>query len=255
MSDRDILKSTLTATPECLAPQQLEALLDGKQSHPHLAGCPRCQAELSMLKAFQSSAPLPDEGAAVAWISSHLDRQLASIKNPVRSRARVAIQNLSQQSWLSGIFGQGAFRWALPITAVAAVAIVGALLLQPAKAPELQANAGGKPVIYRSQEVALVSPVGALQQVPRQLEWQSFSGAANYKVAVMEVDETRLWAAETAETSVALPAAVRGKMLPGKPILWQVTALDGQGRALGTSQVERFSAPREHSSEKDQPSR
>jgi hypothetical protein len=255
MSDRDILKSTLAATPECLTLAQLETLLDGKQSHPHLAGCPRCQAELAMLKSFQSSAPLPDEGAAVAWISSHLDRQLESIKNPVRSRARATVQSLGQQSWLSRVFGQGGFSWALPMTAAAAVVIVGALLWQPPKAPELEANSGGKPVIYRSQEVAVFGPLGELQQVPQQLHWQAFSGAVTYKVAVMEVDQTRLWAADTRETSVAIPASIRAKMLPGKPILWQVTALDGQGRVLSTSQIQRFSAPREHSSEKDQPSR
>jgi hypothetical protein len=254
MSDRDILKSTLAASPECLTPEQLEALVDGK-AHRHLASCPRCQAELALLKSFESGKPLPDEGAAVAWISSQLDRQLDSIKHPVRSRARAAIQNAEPQSWLQRILGQGRFRWALPITAVAAVAIVGTLFLQPPKAPQLQANSGGQPVIYRSQEVAVVGPVGELQQVPQQLQWQAFSGVATYKVAVMEVDQTRLWAADTRETSVAIPASIRAKMLPGKPILWQVTAVDGQGRVLGTSQIQRFAAPREHSPEKVQPSR
>lgn len=254
MSDRDILKSTLAATPECLAPEQLEALVDGRKTHPHLAGCPRCQAELAMLKSFESGTPLPDEGAAVAWISSRLDRQLDSIKHPIRSRARAAVQTLEPQSWLTRIFGQGGFRWALPITAVAAIAIVSALLLQPPKPPQLQANAGGKPAIYRSQEVTVVGPAGELQQVPQQLQWQAFSGAETYKVEITEIDQTRLWAVDTRETSVEIPASIRAKMLPGKPILWQVTAVDGQGRVLGTSQIQRFAAPREHSSEKAQPS-
>ncbi len=252
MSDRNILKATFAATSECLAPEQLEALVDGQKAHPHLASCPRCQAELAMLKAFESGSPLPDEGAAVAWISSQLDRQLDSIKHPIRSRARAAVQILEPQSWLSRIFGQGGFRWALPVTAMAAVAIVSALVLQPPKPPELQANAGGKPAIYRSQEVAVIGPVGELQPVPQRLQWQAFSGAETYKVEVMEVDQTRLWAADTRETSVAIPTSLRVKMLPGKPILWQVTAVDGQGRVLGTSQIQRFSAPRARSSEKPQ---
>src|SRR6267142_220530 len=106
MADRDIWKSALSGTPECLRPEQLEALLDGKQSNPHLAACPRCQAELAMLKSFESGAPLPDEGAAVAWISSHLDRQLESIKNPSRARAQGAVQNRNAQgSWLVRVLG------------------------------------------------------------------------------------------------------------------------------------------------------
>jgi hypothetical protein len=255
MSDRDILKSTLTTTPECLAPEQLEALMDGKNAHPHLAHCTRCQAELALLKSFESSAPLTGEGAAVAWISSQLDRNLDSIKHPVRSRARAAVERLQPQGWLNRILGQGGFRWVLPVGAVAAVAIVSALLLQSPKQPELQANKGGNPVVYRSQEVVLIGPVGEVQQVPQQLVWQTFSGAETYKVEVMEIDQTRLWAADARVPSVTIPASLRAKMLPGKPILWQVTALDGQGQVLGTSQIQRFSIPREHSSEKDQLSR
>jgi hypothetical protein len=255
MSDREILKSSFAATPECLAPEQLEGMLDGKSTHLHLASCPRCQAELAMLKSFESAAPLPGEGAAVAWISSRLDRQLDTIKHPVRSRARAAVQSLEPRSWMSRIFGQGGFRWALPVAAVAAIAIASAVLLQPAKPPQLQANAGNNPVVYRSQEVAVVSPVGEVQKVPQQLVWQAFSGAAMYKVVIMEIDQTPLWTGDVKESSAVIPDSVRAKMLPGKPILWLVTALDGQGQTLATSQIERFSTPREHSSEIDQKSR
>jgi len=255
MSDRDILKATFAATAECLAPEQLEALVDGKETHPHLANCPRCQAELAMLKSFESGSPLPDEGAAVAWISSQLDRQLDSIKHPVRSRARAAAQILEPQSWLSRIFGQGAWRWAVPATALVAAAIMAAIFLQPPQEPSLQANAGRQPAIYRSQEIQVVSPVGDVQQVPSELQWRAFPGTGVYKVVVMEVDNSQLWSAETNESSVKIPASIRARMLPGKPILWQVTAVDEQGRVLGTSQIQRFASPREHSSEKSQPSR
>ena len=121
MAYRDVLKSTFAATPECLSPEQLEALLDGKQSHSHLTNCPRCQAELALLKTFESGSPLPDEGAAVAWISSHLDRQLDSIKNPSGVRARAAIQNLETHgSWMTRVFSMKGFRWAAPALVVSA---------------------------------------------------------------------------------------------------------------------------------------
>ena len=251
MADRDILKSSFVVTPECLTPAQLETLADGKKTHPHLAGCPRCQAELAMLKSFESVTPLRDEGAAVAWISSHLDRQLESIKNP--SRTRGAVQNREVgDSWLAWTLGIRGWRWALPATVVAAAVVVGVILLRPPKEPDLQANAGRHPAVYRSQEIQVVSPVGDVQQVPRRLQWQAFPGTELYKVGVMEVDNSPLWSAETKETSVEIPASLRAKMLPGKPILWQVTAVDAQGRVLGTSQIQRFSSPREHSSEKPQ---
>ena len=254
MNDHDILKSSLSATPECLTPEQLETLLDGKHSHPHLAECPRCQAELAMLKSFESGAPLPEEGAAVAWISSHLDRNLANIKNPSRARGlRSGVQNPAPEgSWMAKVFNLGGWRWALPATALVAAAIMTAILLRPPQEPELQANAGNPNVVYRSQEVQVVGPVGNVQQAPRDLQWQAFPGTVAYKLTVMEVDNTVLWSAQTSGISIEIPASLRAKMLPGKPILWQVTAVDSQGRVLGTSQIQRFSPPRERSSQETQ---
>jgi hypothetical protein len=257
MSYRDVLKSTLSTTPECLAPEQLEALLDGNRSHPHLAQCPRCQAELAMLKSFEFGAPLPDEGAAVAWIGSHLERQLENIKNPSRGGLlRPATQRLEAPvPWLARIFGLGGMRWVLPATAVAAIAIASAILLRPAKAPELQADAARQSAVYRSQEVQLVSPIGDAEQIPRELRWQMLAGAATYRIVVMEVDHSALWTSETKENSVELPASPRAKMLPGKPILWQVTALDAQARVVGTSQVQKFVCSGDHASKNPSPSR
>jgi hypothetical protein len=80
------------------------------------------------------------------------------------------------------------------------------------------------------------------------LGWQTFAGAASYRVVVMEVDHSALWTSETKEISVELPASLRAKMLPGKPILWQVTALDAQGGVLVASQVQKFVCPDDHSS-------
>ena len=242
MSDRDILKSTLSTSSECLAPEQLEMLLDGKQSHPHLADCPRCQAELAMLKSFEFGSPLPDEGAAVAWIGSHLERHLYEIKHPSRGGLlRPATQRLeSPVSWLARIFGVGGMRWVLPAAAVAAVAIASAILLRPAREPQLQANISKQTAVYRSQEIQVVSPIGDVPQVPRELNWQTFAGAASYRIVVMEIDRSALWSSETKQSSVELPASLRAKMLPGKPILWQVTALDAQARILASSQVQKF---------------
>jgi len=259
MADRDILKSSFAVTQECLTPEQLETLAEGKGIHPHLAACPRCQAELAMLKSFESGSPLPDEGAAVVWISSHLDRQLESIKNPSHTRARAATQNLemqesTQESWLMRTFGIKGWRWPLPATAVAVAVIVGVILLRPPKEPDLQANAGGQPAIYRSQEIQLVSPVGDVPQIPRSLQWQPFPGAGSYRVVVMEVDNSPLWSAETREVTIEIPPSVRVKMLPGKPILWQVSAMDERGRILGSSQIQRFATPRQQSSQEPQPS-
>jgi hypothetical protein len=118
------------------------------------------------------------------------------------------------------------------------------ILLRPAKEPELHANLGSGPAVYRSQQVEIVSPVGELASAPNSLHWKGFPGAVEYKVEIMEVDHAPLWAAKTNDTSFTIPNATRAKMLPGKPVLWQVTALDSQGRTLAVSQLQRFSVAR-----------
>jgi hypothetical protein len=243
MSNRDILKSALAPTSACLAPEQLEALLDGKTSNSHLADCPRCQAELSMLKSFESATPLHNEGAAVAWISANLERKIENIKSPARGRSAKA-----RGSWTAEIFGLRGMRWVLPAAALAVVAIAGVLMLRSSHEPELQANNNGQPAIYRSQEVEVVGPMGELRSVPVELRWHAFAGAESYKVVLMEIDKSPLWLYETKEVTAAIPVSLRAKMLPGKPILWQVTALDVQGQILGASQIQRFVSPNEHSS-------
>lgn len=246
MADQDILKSSLGKTPQCLTPGQLEALVDGKQTNVHLDGCPRCQAELALLKTFESAEPLADEGAAVGWISAHLARQQQNIKHP---RAGSAVRRAQPAvSWWPRAFAFRPWQWAIPLTAAVAV-VAGVLLLRAPKEPQLQARAGGKSAIYRSQEVQLVAPIGALPQVPTTLKWQAFPRAKDYKVSIMEVDHSPLWARDTKEISLEIPAPVRAKMLPGKTLLWQVTAADENGRTLASSQIQRFVLQRESSSQ------
>ena len=244
--DRQILKSALRSSPECLPVEQLETLTrSDAQIPPHVAQCPRCQAELQMLKSFESADPLPDEGAAVAWISSHIERRMDEIKHPPLVRGRKsAIQNGVQTSWMRRLFGSGKMAFAIPALAVLAVAIVGIALLRTPKEPELRADAGSHDTVYRSGEVQLVGPIGDLEQLPTKLQWKAFPSATTYRVALMEIDRVPIWEIKNNDTSVTIPSAVKGKMLPGKPFLWQVSALDASGRVLATSQVQKFVVPR-----------
>jgi hypothetical protein len=56
----------------------------------------------------------------------------------------------------------------------------------------------------------------------------------------MEVDHAELWSAETRDATIALPAALRGRIVPGKPLLWEVVAKDAAGRAVAWSGKQRF---------------
>jgi hypothetical protein len=56
----------------------------------------------------------------------------------------------------------------------------------------------------------------------------------------MEVDQSQLWSAEAFDAAVALPEALRARIVPGKPLLWEVVAKDAAGRAVAWSGKQRF---------------
>ena len=246
MLNRSTLNEALRPQPGCLTPEELEKCAQNPTGeHPHLAQCSRCQAELALLKSFESSEPIAGEGAAVAWISARMERQFDQIKNPGRAGPVRASQE--EISWFSRVFGRGSARWLVPAAAVLVVAMATFLLEHRSQEPQLRADAGNGPVVYRSQEVEVKGPVGEVNEAPKILEWKIFPGSVEYKVSIMEVDEIPLWTGQTRDLILTIPTAVRAKMLPGKPVLWRVTALDSRGRVLAVSQIQRFSVQRKSS--------
>lgn len=235
MSAPDRLKIALAATPECLSLKQLEDLAANPvPNHPHVSQCVRCQAEVALLKQFEADEPLPDEGAAVAWINARLESRLSEIKSEARQSPFRA------GSWLHRLLPQQRLWKFVPVAAAMAIAIGAAILLYPKKEPDLRAGLDTSAPVFRSQEVELLGASGAVSQTPTTLEWKAFPGASRYKVSIMEVDHSVLWDVETSTTSVTIPQATRDKMLASKPILWQVVALDLQGKVLASSQSHRF---------------
>src|SRR5262252_6055532 len=247
MTDKKILKAALASTPDCLSAEQLEAITAEQSSqHPHLSSCARCQAELALLRSFESNQPLADEGAAVGWISSQLERRREEIRKPVGERRAASIDQ-DRPSWWERMFGGGRLGLAIPAVALVAVAVAGIFLLRSPHQPELQANLGSQPTVYRSQELRVTSPVGELDQLPSSFEWVADPSAAKYKIEVMEVDQNPLWTGESSANVIAVPPSLRAKIMPGKPILWRVTAVNARGEAVSASQIQRFELSRKRS--------
>ena len=241
MLNRSTLNQALKAKAGCLTDGELEKLIENPLlTNSHLVECPRCQSELALLKSFESSEPLAGEGAAVSWISSRLEKNLNQIKNPGLSRAAAP----SAMSWFSRLFERGSIRWLVPASAALLVAVTSFLWLHRSQEPQLRAEAGNGPVVFRSEEVATIAPTGELSQVPQELRWKPVASAAQYQASIMEVDEVPLWTGKTHDQFLTIPEIIRGKILPAKTVLWRVTALDNQGRVLAVSQMQRFSVQR-----------
>jgi hypothetical protein len=228
-----IWRDAMASGDDCLDLSILERIADAgpsgadAKSAAHLAQCLHCQAELTMLKRFESAEPLEGEGAAVAWIAAQLQ------KNAPGAGERAGISATSRVSVWQSIFG-GAFAWKPLAAALALVFVFGAgyLVMRDGKPPIHVPELGGT---FRSGTVKLIGPAGETGGVPAQLEWKAFDGAKGYSIELMEVDGTVLTKLQTPETHLTLKPEQTRFMLPGKPIIWKVTALDANGKEIPNS--------------------
>jgi hypothetical protein len=127
--------------------------------------------------------------------------------------------------------------FALAAATLAAAVSIG---LREGRAPELGQPSPAGSAVLRSAGITTLSPAGDLDAAPDELRWQPQTGAAWYSIQVMEVDHAELWRAETRDASIALPPALRARIVPGKPLLWEVVAKDAAGRAVAWSEKQRF---------------
>jgi hypothetical protein len=94
--------------------------------------------------------------------------------------------------------------------------------------------------VTRSLGVIVTAPVGDQPAVPERLVWQPVSSAQHYRVRLTEVDRHELWAADAVTAAIDLPPAVRAQIVPGKTLLWQVTAYGPANEPIGESEPQRF---------------
>jgi hypothetical protein len=234
MKERGDLQGALAPTPECASPVQLERLAEpDARMWEHVAACPRCQAEWTLLNAFESAAPLPGERGRVRSISRRLAREF-SPSSPA-----------ADSGWRRWLVFRSFNGIGLALASLLVVIVLG-FSLRDGRPPEIRSPSRADTAALRSSELLAVAPLGDVMQVPAELRWQPIAGAAAYSVRLMEVDRAEVWTAETGSPSIALPPHVLAQIVPGKPLLWQVTAKDAKGFALAESQVGRFRLRKTH---------
>lgn len=256
-TEPEFWKEALAPAEACLTLEELVRLSNPSLSRQavarmHVAACARCQTELAMLREFQSATTHSEEAAAVSWITAELDRRFDQIKVVAPLPAsRPTPDGERSTGWRRLLLRPHPIRAAaFGFAALLAVIAVG-LNLRDVQAPELASDLLRGPHVLRSEELVAVGPTGDLKQAPAELRWQAIPAAARYRVKVMEVDRAELWQTESSQTSVLLPAAVRAMIVPGKTLLWQVTAIDSASKPVAASQILRFRVAIGSSSSKD----
>jgi hypothetical protein len=120
------------------------------------------------------------------------------------------------------------------------LAIVGGSYLFKSDVPRLPSSVGAGTETTRSLTVIARAPIGDQTKVPERFDWQPVAGAERYHVSLMEVDRHETWAADTTDTFVMLPPAVRGQIVPAKTLVWQVKAFGAAATPIAESGAERF---------------
>jgi anti-sigma factor RsiW len=241
LNERALFKEALSPSQSCATLVELDGLDDGsltdsasRRVRSHVASCARCQTELALLHEFERAAPRREEEAAARWITGQLEEKFAAtLSRPQAGRDEVP---RPRPGFWTGWRPMQAGGFA--IAAALLVAAVG-IALRESRPPEIS-TAVSERQVFRSGELSVVAPADNPTQVPSELRWAPWAAADSYSVRVMEVDRRELWSAETRQTAVALPAAVRAQIVPRKPLLWEVIARDADGRTLASSGIHTF---------------
>jgi len=220
----------VSAGENCLPLEALERLAEGDSSDlyssQHVAACAHCQAELAMLKSFESSLPSESDEKAVEWVVAHLrDAQnVPSSPPPVPFwRNPLRLPNLAVAAALTLVIGLGLSLYV--------------------------SNRQERPVLHvppmeiqnmRSGDIRLTDPTGELTRIPGHFQWSALPRGKSYSVQLLEVDGTVLWSGQTADNSLIASPELKSKIRPGKQLLWTVTALDASGKPIAQSSQAGF---------------
>ena len=220
------------ATEECLPLEVLERMMENVSADPkaaaHLAGCAHCQTELAMLKNFEQSTPSADEGAAVAWIAAQLER---------RQNAPVAQQKAERVPFWRAMFRVPYMAGA---AALAAVLIFGISLYHRNSDGPGRINPGLGSGQFRSGAIHLVSPIAEQTSAPTEFRWDAVQDAASYSVELKDVAGITLVSAKSSQNVLPVTPEMRAVMISGKPLRWQVTARDANGKEIANSSGGEF---------------
>jgi hypothetical protein len=118
----------------------------------------------------------------------------------------------------------------------AALAVLLLVLL-----PMIPWQGEGPAVTYREGGAieATDLPKGRLDAAPGALSWRELAGSASYRVELLDQDGKRLWQADSATTTVDLPADLFAGLPAGSEYRVLVTGLGPDGVVTGT-QKSRF---------------
>ncbi len=223
---RRLMRAAAATTPDCVPIEQLgEPLTVAQQAH--VASCARCQTELALRAEFEDGIPAEDERLAVQWMAGEL-------------RRRREAEMPARPVWIR------TQTWALVAAAASIVLVTSVGYLVWDREPVTRQPSPSAP-LERGSRIDALAPTGDVLRAPDAFSWAAVEGAATYELAVMEVDRSVLWRESSSVSRVTPPATLVARLVPGKTVLWKVTARNAAGSVIaesGTARIRVITVPR-----------
>lgn len=129
-------------------------------------------------------------------------------------------------------------RWIIPALAAAAVLI--AITVRPTKNDDQQ-RANAKSAADGRASIAVIAPIQEAATARVRFIWNDLGDGPLYHITVSDSSGSEVWAAETADTTIALPDSLTLRV--GERYLWYVDASTQEG-LTATSGVHSFRTSR-----------
>lgn len=230
-----MLRTALGPTSDCPSIDDLEQVLTGQISPSttiarHVHSCSYCRTEMEMLSAFSTVQDPPSEQV----------KQVVARLQANSKKVFPKIPTAETPSWWERAFS--ARHLVQASLAMAAVLLVAAVMLKlnTAKSPSLEAANQTAHEVFRSGSFDLISPVGDIQEPPKEIRWDKVDGAATYQIRVLEVDRSELWKAETQDTHIDVPQAILDRIVPAKTLFCEIDAFNSSGMKVSGTGLVRF---------------
>ena len=203
----------------------------------HIAGCAACQTEIeglrdaavllrisALVESRKETAECLDELVVADFVEGRLSASarapvLAHLLGCARCRALVKATARLVDEVPVAPGGARAWRWAVPLGAAAAAVLLVAIM---PRSQDDDSQLREPTVTSTVAPVPLAPAPGSSVDHLDRLVWSSVPGADLYRVRLFDDAGSTVWMAETADTSVALPASVRPS--PRVPYFWRVEA-------------------------------
>jgi hypothetical protein len=231
---QEAVRAALGPTSDCPTIEELESFASGQAPAAssvgkHLQTCTYCRTEVHLLKAFLAGGT-PEAAKAAERLrsrSKQIFRQAFPVEEPRPWwKLSFTITRMAQAS--------------LAMAAVLLLAAVVVILRSRPSQPQLEAKNQTSQEVLRSGSFAVLSPVGDLQERPKEIVWEKIPQASSYQVRLLAVDGSEIWKATTSQARIELPAAAREQIVPAKTVLADIIAFDSSGTQVGASGPVRF---------------